>query len=68
MTTWTKTPPSEPGWYWVHNPLDAGDGEPEPWFFDGEEWNVCGNDFPCHCAPSGCVWWPVRIEPPEGAR
>lgn len=62
MTDWTKTPPSEPGWYWMRWNRDGHIGE---WFVarrDGR--GYWWHDGEPH-ATSGYEWSPVPIAPPE---
>lgn len=54
--SWTRTPPSEPGYYWNRKRCEDG------------SFAVCGvlvlssmRDAP----DDGCEWWPVPITPPE---
>jgi len=67
MTAWTKTPPTEPGWYWVRS--RAG------WLTTAELWRYCGEErwSGAHIgegrtgavlASEGVEFWPVRIEEP----
>lgn len=68
MTEWTKTPPSECGYYWMR--LDTGSVQivsgygAECWM--GEGWTA-----PAHgatLAAEGYEWWPKPIEPPPTVR
>lgn len=67
MTTWTKTPPSEPGWYWWRS--DHGchlcilHWEPRCDYassFDLRNLNITSRDW-----KRMGEWFPVRIEPPK---
>jgi len=67
--TWTKTPPTEPGWYWVKIDDEERDIA-ELWVYCGEErWSGAylgqgrtldgiRRDYP------EIEFWPVRIEEP----
>lgn len=57
MTTWTKEPPKEPGWYWSRVVLLYNEG---PW---------TGEPRPTFCysysrAANEREWWPIPILPP----
>lgn len=74
MTTWTKEPPKDRGWYWLRYDKSRGG----PWIFQHiliqnadrtalDEWYLCGDD--CgrdarELAGEGMEWWPIPLLPP----
>lgn len=61
MTTWTKTPPTEPGWYWIR--FVGFKGVPAVAELSGIGWRCDGARIPVESVE----FWPVRIEePPYG--
>lgn len=73
MTTWTKTPPSEPGLYWVCR-VDAGViGLPDPcvWAripYGPDHWCPIGSEVGCTDAEmieEGALFWTEPLKSPE---
>lgn len=66
--TWSKTPPTEPGWYWVRNSF--GDCRVQE---VGIHWGrLCTMHWglgSCHDPVEGYdgLWWPEKLQPPTGA-
>lgn len=72
MTTWSKEPPEEAGWYWVrwcsgrgpHVPsvaqLDTVTMGVPRWWFNGSDIE----EEPRHAAVN-YEFWPIPIQPPE---
>jgi len=61
MTEWTKTPPTEPGWYWYRDfPVlpDTQAGYMNPYGF----WECAGLRTEAERLPG--EWWPERIQEP----
>ena len=58
MTTWTKEPPKEPGWYWRRCVIDSQGyrGEPKPYSTDGLGAGQLNEYY---------EWWPIPITPPS---
>ena len=59
---WTKTPPSEPGWYWLRVGDETRAVLLVETIIDGGLGRVLDDGF-CDDVPNG-EWWPVRIEEP----
>lgn len=63
---WTRTPPSEPGWYWT---VCRTDLSPRPFLArlnDAGLWHVEESEFSIPLDDvANWEWWPVRIEEPR---
>lgn len=56
---WTKTPPTEPGWYWVRTVIQEQNwiGQPKPVEWSPGDWVMYGSEHR--------EFWPVPLLPPE---
>lgn len=61
---WTRTPPSEPGWYWLRVGDETRAVLLVETIIDGGLGRVLDDGF-CDDVPNG-EWWPIRIEEPPG--
>ena len=61
MTTWTKEPPKEPGWYWCR--VRAGCTAPS-WNSSGFVYGWTWNCKVQTAVKRGYMWWPIPIQPP----
>ena len=69
MTSWTKEPPKEPGWYWMRYDNNRGG----PWIiqrdiYDRDTWWLHGSDcesYSWEIVKEHGEWWPIPITPPS---
>ena len=54
MSTWSKTPPSEPGWYWWREDEE-----------DADIMTVCSYGDDDFAIPDWGEWWTTPIEEPS---
>ena len=59
--TWTKTPPTAPGWYWWR--ATSTEREPKPVQLRMLNGAVCLNNLPVTMYVD-CEWWPIPLEVP----
>lgn len=63
MTSWTKEPPKEPGWYWARRIFTLPPKIGEPYPAQQHEHAPFVGTHPDR------EWWPIPISPPqEGAQ
>ncbi len=70
-SSWTSTPPTEPGWYWARSSDDVDHavifdvwrdvvgGTMEMFYAIGHEEPRLADEL------AGWLWWPIPIQPPE---